>query len=85
MKNVSIDEAINNLSGYLQIAQKEYVIITKNGLPAGILIGIEESEDWWEELLLREPHFQERVARARQSLREGKGISIEQLREKYEI
>lgn len=46
---------------------------------------IEESEDWWEELLLREPHFQERVARARQSLREGKGISIEQLREKYEI
>lgn len=85
MKNVSIEEAIDHLSGYLQIAQKEYVVITRNGIPAGILIGIEESEDWWEELLLREPHFQARVAQARQSLREGKGISIEQLREKYGI
>jgi hypothetical protein len=46
---------------------------------------IEESEDWWEELLLKEPHFLERVYRARQSLREGKGISIEQLREKNGI
>lgn len=85
MKQVSIEEVKNNLSGYLQIAKKEYVIITKNGIPAGILIGLEDSEDGWEELLLREPRFQERVARARQSLRQGKGISIEQLREKYGI
>lgn len=85
MKQVSIEEVKNNLSGYLQIAEKEDVIITRNGIPAGILIGLEDSEDWWEELLLREPRFQERVARARQSLREGKGISIEKLREKYGI
>ena len=85
MKHISIEEIINNLSGYLEIAEKEFVVITRNGIPAGILIGLEDSEDWWEELLLREPRFQERVARSRQSLREGKGISIEQLKEKYGI
>lgn len=85
MKQVSIEEVINNLSGYLEITEKEYVVITRNGIPAGILIGLEDAEDWWEELLLREPRFQERVARSRQSLREGKGISIEKLREKYGI
>jgi len=85
MKEVPIEEVINNMSGYLQIAEKEYVVITRNGIPAGILIGLEESDDWWEELLMREPQFQARVSQARQSLREGKGISIEQLREKYGI
>jgi len=83
MKEVPIEEVINNMSGHLQIAEKEYVVITRNGIPAEILIGLEESDDWWEELLMREPQFQARVSQARQSLREGKGISIEQLREKY--
>lgn len=38
-----------------------------------------------EELLLRDPRFRERVAQARDSLRAGQGISIEQLREKHNI
>jgi hypothetical protein len=36
-------------------------------------------------LLLRDPRFRARVAQARSSLREGQGISIEQLREKHGI
>jgi hypothetical protein len=38
---------------------------------------------WWEQLLLREPRFRTRVAQARRSVRDGQGISIEQLREKH--
>jgi len=48
----------------------------------GILIGLENPEDWWEELLLRNPDFVERIAQARNSLKEGKGISMEQVRAK---
>ena len=55
------------------------------GVPAGILIGFEDPEAWWEELLLRDPRFRARVAQARSSLRDGQGISIEQLREKHSI
>jgi len=40
-------------------------------------------EAMWEELLLRDPRFKTRVAEARQSLREGKGITLEQFQEKH--
>src|SRR3954470_14770621 len=80
MIQVPLYEVKNDLSRYLRIAEKEDVIITRHGVPAGILIGIEDPEDWWEEALLRHPRFQKRIAQARQSAREGKGITIEQLR-----
>ncbi|NES18919.1 MAG: type II toxin-antitoxin system Phd/YefM family antitoxin [Symploca sp. SIO3E6] len=83
MKQVSIDEMKSDLSGYLQIAEKESVVITRGGQPVGILLGFEDAEDWWEELLLRDPRFEVEIAQARQSLKDGKGISIEDLRAKY--
>jgi len=83
MKQVSIDEVKSDLSGHLQMAEKESVVITRDGKPVGILIGFEDAEDWWEELLLRDPRFEAEIAQARQSLRKGKGISIEDLRAKY--
>lgn len=85
MIQVPLCEVKNDLSRYLRIAEKEDVIITRHGVPAGILIGIEDPEDWWEEALLRHPLFQKRIAQARQSAREGKGITIEQLRAELQI
>ena len=85
MKQVSIHEVENDLSSYLQMAENEYAIITREGVPVGILIGLADSEDWWEELLLHSPGFIERIKQARKSLREGKGISIEQMRAKYGV
>lgn len=85
MKQVPIEEIKNDLSGYLEIAEKEKVVITRDGKPVGILIGLEDTEDWWEELLLRDPRFEAEVAKARQSLREGKGISIEEMKAKYKV
>ncbi len=55
MKQVPIDEVKNDLLGYLQVAERESVIITRDGQPVGILIGLEDAEDWWEELMLRDP------------------------------
>lgn len=83
MIQVPLNEVKDDLSRYLRLAETEDVVITRHGVPAGILIGLGGSEDWWEDLLLRHPLFQERIAQARQSLREGSGIPIEQLREKY--
>lgn len=73
------------LSRYLRMAETEDVIITRHGVPAGLLIGFEDPEDWWEELLLRNPRFQERIEQSRQNLREGQGITLEELRKKYNI
>jgi prevent-host-death family protein len=83
MIRVPINQVEDDLSRVLRMAEKEDVIITRHGVPAGILIGFEDPEAWWEELLLRDPRFRERVAQARGSLREGRGIRIEELQEKY--
>jgi len=85
MKQVSMDEVKKDLSGYLQIAERESVIITRDGQPVGILIGLEDTEDWWEELMLRDPRFEVEIAQARESLKEGKGISIEEMKAKYGV
>ena len=85
MIQVPLNQVKDELSRYLRLAEKENVIITRHGVPAGILIGFEDPEAWWEELLLRDPRFQARVATARQELRQGRGLTIEELRVKYDI
>lgn len=85
MIQVPLSQVKDDLSRYLRVAEKEDVIITRHGVPAGVLIGFEDPEAWWEELLLRDPRFSARVAQARSSLRAGQGISIERLREKHNI
>jgi prevent-host-death family protein len=82
---IPLNQVKDDLSRYLRMAEMEDIIITRHGIPAGILIGFEDPEAWWEELLLRDPRFRERVAQARSSLRDGRGISIEKLREKHNI
>jgi prevent-host-death family protein len=85
MVQVPLNKVKDDLSRYLRMAEKEDVIITRHGVPAGMLVGFEDPEDWWEELLLRDPRFKARVAQARTSLREGKGITLEQFREKHGV
>lgn len=85
MIQIPLNQVQDDLSRYLRMAEKEDIVITRHGVPAGILIGFEDPEAWWEELLLRDPRFKARVAQARSSLRDGQGISIEQLREKHSI
>jgi antitoxin (DNA-binding transcriptional repressor) of toxin-antitoxin stability system len=83
MKQVPIAQVATHLSSYLELAEKESVVITRDGQPVGILVGLEDSGDLWEELMMRDPHFGTKISQARQSLQEGKGISIEALRTKF--
>lgn len=85
MIQVPLNQVKDELSRYLRLAEKENVIITRHGVPAGILIGFEDPEAWWEELVVRDPRFQARIAAARQELRQGRGLTIEELRVKYDI
>ncbi len=85
MIQVPLNQVKDELSRYLRLAEKEDVIITRHGVPAAILIGFEDPEAWWEELLLRDPRFQRRIATARQELRDRGGLTIEELRARYDI
>jgi prevent-host-death family protein len=79
MIRVSLSEVKDRLSEYLRLAETDEVIITRHGKPAGVLVGFATEDDWFDYKLENDPRFLARVAAARQSLREGKGIRIEDL------
>ena len=79
MKKVALSEAKDDLSRILRQAEKEDVIITRHGKPAGILIGFKSEDDWFEYRLQHDPRFLKRVEAARRSLKAGQGVKLEDL------
>src|SRR6267143_5799287 len=79
MKEVPLSEVKDDLSHFLREAEKQDIVITRHGKPAGVLIGFESEDDWFEYRLENDPRFLRRIESARQSLREGRGIRIEDL------
>jgi PHD/YefM family antitoxin component YafN of YafNO toxin-antitoxin module len=58
-------------------AETQEIIITRHGKPAGILIGFESEEDWFEYRLENDPRFLRRIEQARDSLQAGRGVRLE--------
>jgi prevent-host-death family protein len=79
MIRVKLSEVKDRLSEYLRVAETEQVVITRHGKPAGVLVGFATEDDWFDYRLENDLRFLARVAAARQSLREGKGVPIEDL------
>lgn len=77
MKHVALSEIKDDLSKYLRLAEQEQIVITRHGKPAGLLVGFASKDDWFDFRLENDRHFQRRVARARASLRAGKGVKLE--------
>jgi prevent-host-death family protein len=76
---VALAEIKDDLSRYLRLAVDEEIVITRHGRPAGILIGFESEEDWFEYRLEHHPEFLRRVAEARAALRHGQGTRLEDI------
>ena len=79
MKRVSLAEVKDQLSKYLRQAEKEEIIITRHGKPAGVLIGFHSEDDWFDYRLENDPRFMERISSARASIRAGRGVRFEDL------
>ena len=77
MKKIPLSDVKDELSKYLRLAEKEGIVITRHGKPAGVLIGFADEEDWFDYRLENDPRFLQRIARARASLRKGRGVRLE--------
>ena len=76
---VPLSEMKDDLSKYLRIAEKEEVVITRHGRPAGVLVGFASEDDWFDYQVENNPRFLKRIEQARKSLRAGKGVKLENL------
>ena len=79
MKTVASSVVGRALAGYLRLVEKEEIVITRHGKPAGILVGFASEDEWFDYRLENDPRFLLRVERARRSLRAGKGVRIEDI------
>ena len=79
MKKVALSEVRDDLPKYLRIAEDEDVLITQDGKPAGVLIGLRSEDDWLDYQLENDPRFLRRIEEARQEIREGRGVRLEDI------
>ena len=79
-KSVPLAQVKDDLSRYLREAAGKEIVITRHGKPAGVLIGFESEDDWLEYRLENDPRFLQRIAKARTSIRAGKGVRLEELK-----
>ena len=79
VKEVPLSNVKDDLSRFLREAEKQDIVITRHGKPAGVLIGFESEEDWFEYRLENDPRFLRRIEQARKSLQAGRGVRLEDL------
>ncbi len=79
VREVPLSEVKDDLSRFLREAETQEIVITRHGRPAGVLIGFESEDDWFDYRLENDPRFLKRIEKARASLRSGKGIKIEDI------
>jgi prevent-host-death family protein len=76
---VALAKVKDDFSRYLKLAADQEILITRHGRPAGVLIGFQSEDDWFEYRLENHPEFLRRVQAAREALRAGKGTRLEDL------
>ena len=79
MKEIPLSELKDDLSRFLREAETQEIVITRHGKPAGVLIGFKSEEDWFEYRLEHDPRFLQRIEQARNNLRAGRGVRLEDL------
>jgi prevent-host-death family protein len=79
VKAVALSAIKDDLSRYLREAERQEIVITRHGKPAGVLIGFASEDDWFDYRLENDPRFLRRIEQARVSLRAGRGVRLEDL------
>ena len=77
VREVPLSEIKDDLSRFLREAESREIVITRHGTPAGVLIGFGSEDAWFEYRLENDPRFLKRIMAARESLRSGLGVRLE--------
>jgi hypothetical protein len=82
MKRVALSEVKDQLSKTsTKRSEKRSSSPGTAGRPAGVLIGFEGEDDWFDYQLENDPAFLRRIRDARERLRAGEGVRLEDLPE----
>jgi len=77
MKIAPIAEMKAHLSAYLKESEKGPIVVTKNGKPVALLLGVTDEEEIERLVLAYSPKFQAVSARGRQQIQKTGGVAHE--------
>jgi prevent-host-death family protein len=77
LKEVPLSEVKDDFSRFLRETEKQEIVITRYGKPAGVLIGFESEDDWLDYQLENDPRFLKRIEQARKRLAGSRGTPLE--------
>ena len=80
VRQIPLSEMKDDLSRFLREASKQEIVITRHGKPAGVLIGFESDDDWFDYRLENDLRFLRRIEAARKSLRQRRGVKLEDVK-----
>jgi prevent-host-death family protein len=79
VREVPLSVVKDDLARFLHEAEKREIVITRHGKPAGVLIGFESEDAWFDYRLENDPRFLRRIGQVRANIRAGQGVRLEDL------
>jgi prevent-host-death family protein len=78
MKTASVAEMKSQFSAFLKSSAGGPVVVTRNGKPVAVLVGVEDEDEIERLLMAYSPRLRAICDQSRQQIAEGKGVSHEQ-------
>jgi prevent-host-death family protein len=78
MKIASVAEVKAQFSAFLKASESGPVVVTRNGRPAAVIVGVQDEDEIERLLMAYSPHLRAILERSRQQYREGQWLSEEE-------
>src|SRR5712692_4219280 len=84
MKIASVAEVKSQLSAFLKASESGPVVVTRNGRPVAVIVGVQDEDEVERLLMAYSPHLGAILERSRQQFRDGEWLSEEEFWSQFE-
>ena len=84
MKIASVAEIKSQFSAFLKASEGGPVVVTRNGRPVAVIVGVHDEDEIEWLLMAYSPHLRAILERSRQQFREGQWLSEEEFWSQFE-
>jgi prevent-host-death family protein len=78
MRIASVAEVKSQFSAFLKASESGPVVVTRNGRPAAVIVGVQDEDEIERLLMAYSPHLRAILDRSRQQYREGQWLGEEE-------
>ncbi|MGC8638533.1 MAG: type II toxin-antitoxin system Phd/YefM family antitoxin [Isosphaeraceae bacterium] len=84
MKIASVAEIKSQFSAFLKASEDRPVVVTRNGRPVAVIVGVQDEDEIERLLMAYSPHLRAVLDRSRQQFREGEWLDEEKFWSQFE-